>query len=104
MQVLVNTDNHITGRENLTAHVEETVTNNLRHLQTQITRVEVHLSDENSHKGGGNDKRCVMEARIEGLQPIAVSHLSDTLGQAIDGAAKKMKTTLSSTLGKLNRH
>lgn len=103
MQVLVNTDNHINGREALTTKVEASVENSLRHLQSHITRVEVHLSDENGHKGGGDDKRCVMEARIEGHQPVAVSHSSDSLNQAVDGAAKKMKASLTSTLGKLNR-
>lgn len=104
MQIQVNTDNHIRGREALATEVEMSVENNLRHYRTHITRVEVHLSDENSHKGGGQDKRCVMEARVEGHQPIAVSHLSDSLSQAIDGAAKKMKASLGSTLGRLQNH
>ncbi len=101
MQIQVNTDNHIQGREKLVAEVEQTVESSLRHYSAQITRIEVHLSDENSHKGGVQDKRCMMEARLEGLQPVAVTHQADTLSQALDGAAKKMKATLSSTLGRL---
>lgn len=103
MKIQVNTDSNIQGREALIAEVESTVESNLRHFQSQITRVEVHLSDENSNnKGGGNDKRCLMEARIEGRQPVAVSHLSDSLSQATAGAAQKLKASLSSTLGKQN--
>lgn len=105
MKIQVNTDNNITGREALIAEVESTVENSLRHLQSHITRVEVHLSDDNStRKGGGNDKRCVMEARVEGRQPIAVTHVSDSLSQAMTGAAQKMKASLNSTLGKQHSH
>lgn len=105
MKIQVNTDNHIKGREALIAEAETTVESSLKHFQSQITRVEVHLSDENSsQKGGGNDKRCLIEARIEGRQPVAVTHLSDSLSQAMAGAAQKMKASLSSTLGKQNSY
>ena len=68
-----------------------------------ITRVEVHLSDENSNKkiGTGDDKRCLLEARLTSRQPIAVSHQAATLEQAIDGAAKKMRHSLETVLGRL---
>jgi hypothetical protein len=36
--------------------------------------VEVHLSDENGKKGGSHDKRCMMEARLEGHQRGALTH------------------------------
>lgn len=105
MKIQVNTDSNIHGREGLIAEAEATVENSLKHFQSQITRVEVHLSDENSReKGGGNDKRCLMEARIEGRQPVAVTHISDSLSQAMAGAAQKMKASLSSTLGKQNSY
>jgi len=45
----------------------------------------VHLSDENGDKTGGNDKRCLMEARLEGRQPIAITHESETIDEAIEG-------------------
>lgn len=104
MLIQVNTDNHIKGREALVAQVESTVESNLRHFQNHITRVEVHLTDENSQKGGAKDKRCMMEARIEGRQPLAVSHEAESLTQAVDGAAKKLKASLATALGRLNGH
>ncbi|MBE0545141.1 MAG: HPF/RaiA family ribosome-associated protein [Verrucomicrobia bacterium] len=67
------------------------------------TRVEVHLSDENGEKTGGRDKRCMMEARLEGHQPIAVTDEAETIAQAIDGAADKLKSALDSTLGRKGR-
>ena len=94
MKIQINTDNHITGREALVEQAEATVTNALGHWAEHITRVEVHLSDENGNKTGGHDKRCMMEARLEGHQPIAVTHEADTMDQAVDGAAGKLKSSL----------
>ncbi|MEO7761486.1 MAG: HPF/RaiA family ribosome-associated protein [Casimicrobiaceae bacterium] len=104
MQIQVNTDNHIDGHEALVAHVETVVESTLRHVGDHITRVEVHLSDENSVKSGAEDKRCVMEARLKHHQPIAVTNHADNIHQAIDGAAKKLKAALDSTIGKLSDH
>jgi ribosome-associated translation inhibitor RaiA len=104
MQVQVNTDNSVSGSEALTRHVEGAVENSLGRFGDRITRVEVHLSDVNGPKGGNDDHRCMMEARLGGLQPISVSHAAATLEQALDGAAQKLQRSLDSTLGKLSRH
>ena len=101
MHIQVNTDNHIEGRESLAAQVRGVVEGALGRFREQLTRVEVHLTDENSHKGGENDKRCVMEARLEGLKPTAVTHQAATLDQAILGAADKLKRAVESTVGRL---
>lgn len=105
MQIQINTDRNIAGREKLTAHFKAVLKDALSRFSGQITRVEVHLSDENSHKTSGlDDKRCVLEARLKGLQPIAVTHQAATLDQAVDGAAEKLKKSLESTLGRLHNH
>ena len=104
MNIQINTDNHITGREELANEAKAAVEKALRRFAGQITRVEVHLGDENSHKGGEKDKRCAMEARVEGRQPVAVTHEADTITQAINGAAGKLERSLDSTLGKLRDH
>ncbi|MEO7360923.1 MAG: HPF/RaiA family ribosome-associated protein [Gemmatimonadaceae bacterium] len=104
MLIQVNTDNHIPGHEELVKQVEEAVSKALLRFESQITRVEVHLSDENGNKGGADDKRCVLEARIEGHQPVVASHQAETLKQAYTGAATKLKTALTHTLGKLSTY
>jgi len=104
MQIQTNTDHHIEGKEPFAAHVEATVTHALRHMQDQITRVEVHISDENAGKSGVDDKRCLMEARPINHQPVAVSHQAGSVHQAIDGAAKKLKAAVETLLGRLDRH
>jgi len=101
MQVLTNTDKRVHGDERLAAIVETVVTAALERFTAQITRVEVHLSDENGSKGGGSDKRCVMEARVEGRPPTAVSHKAATVEEAMHGAADKLARSLESTLGRL---
>ncbi|MCK6483308.1 MAG: HPF/RaiA family ribosome-associated protein [Phycisphaerae bacterium] len=101
MQVQFNTDNNIRGGEELKRYVESEVAATLDRFAQQITRVEVHLSDENSHKPGENDKRCLMEARLKGLQPHTVTHYAATLEQAIDGAAEKLERVLDRAIGKL---
>jgi ribosome-associated translation inhibitor RaiA len=101
MKIQINTDNHITGRDALVEQAEATITGTLGHLADHITRVEVHLSDENGEKTGGRDMRCMMEARLEGCQPIAVTDESDSLDGAITGAADKLKGALDHTLDRL---
>jgi ribosomal subunit interface protein len=101
MHIEISTDNHIEGHEKLAAHVKEVVEHSLGRFNDRITRVEVHLSDENSDKSGQDDKRCVMEARLKGLHPTAVSCQAASLGQAVDGAVDKLKRSLDSTLGRL---
>ena len=102
MKIQINTDNHITGYETLVTQAEATITSALGDLAKHVTRVEVHLSDENGEKTGGRDKRCLMEARLEGHQPIAVTDGSDSLDGAITGPAAKLKRSLDHTLARLN--
>ncbi|MDP1966431.1 MAG: HPF/RaiA family ribosome-associated protein [Reyranella sp.] len=102
MQIQINTDSNIEGREDLAASVQAVVEGAVQRFSDRITRVEVHLSDENSRKSGHDDKRCMMEARVEGRQPTAVTHRAATLDQAVDGAAEKLKRSLESTLERLH--
>jgi ribosome-associated translation inhibitor RaiA len=101
MHIQINTDSNIEGREELTSHVKGVVEGALSRFSDRITRVEVHLSDQNSDKSGQDDKRCMMEARLEGRQPTAVTHQAASLDDAVDGAADKLKRSLESTLERL---
>jgi ribosome-associated translation inhibitor RaiA len=101
MLVRVTTDNNIAGSDQLTEDVEAIVTGALGRFRERVTRVEVHLADENSRaKAGQKDKRCTMEARLAGLQPIVVSEQAPSLRQVIDGAASKLQKALDRTLGR----
>lgn len=102
MQIQINGDHNIQGHESPAESVRATVESALKRFSEHITRVEVHLGDENGNKRGRDDKRCMMEARLERHQPVAVTDHAATLGQAIDGAAKKLVNRLEHTLGRLH--
>lgn len=104
MKIQLNTDVHIDGTEALAAQVSATVEQSLERFSAHITRVEVHLRDENGGKSGQQDHRCMLEARLEGRQPVAVTHHAATLEQAVHGAAQKLAHLLESTLGRLHDH
>lgn len=104
MQIQVNTDHSIEGHGALAVRIRGVVENALSRMSDHITRVEVHLSDENGDKQGQNDKRCMLEARIEGRQPIAVTYHAAALDQAVDGAADKLTRLIESTLGRQRDH
>jgi ribosome-associated translation inhibitor RaiA len=100
VQVQINTDRNIEGREAMAAEVTDVVVGALQRFDDRITRVEVHLSDENGPKNGPNEKRCMMEARLKGRQPIAVTHRAPTIAQAVHGAADSLIRVIESTLGR----
>lgn len=103
MQVQVRTDNHIHGSAELTRQVETLVEDAFGRFGNRITRVEVHLTDEASAtKNRDDDKRCVMEARLAGQQPVAVTHHANTVEQALDGASEKLGKLLESKIGRLD--
>lgn len=101
MKIQINTDHNIHGSESLSEYTEGVVQDALGHLAEHVTRIEVHLSDENGKKHGNHDKRCMMEARLEGHQPTAVTHEAETVEQSLAGAAHKLKTSLEHTLARL---
>lgn len=102
MQINVNTDKTIERHAGLDEHVQSVVSAALHHFGEQISRVEVHLSDNQRHKSEDGDNRCMMEARVSGYQPIAVSHHAATLHQAIGGSAEKLRRAIDSALGRLH--
>jgi len=103
MNIQISTDKNITHNDLLTDHVESAVIGALGRFGERITRVEVRLSDQNSDKKeSDDDMRCVIEARLGGLQPIVVSHQTATVEQAIDGAAEKLENAIERKLGRLD--
>ncbi|MEA5477074.1 HPF/RaiA family ribosome-associated protein [Pseudanabaena galeata UHCC 0370] len=101
MQIQIRTGHNIEGHEALATHFSGVVEESLSRFSDRITQVEVHLSDENSDKKGGiDDMRCMIEVRLKGHQPIAVTHQATTLSQAVDGAADKLTRAIEHTLGR----
>lgn len=104
MKVIINTDNNIELSEQAGESLSERVHELLAHFDSSVTRVEVHLSDESAGRSTGDDIRCVVEARPEGLKPETVTHNGPTSENALNGALHKMVAVLTTTLGRRNDH
>ena len=64
----------------------------------------MHVSDENGNKSTPNDKKCVIEARVEKKQPIAVTATADSPEKAFFEALEKIQRVLDTTLDKIKEH
>lgn len=101
MQIQVNTSNGVENKEKLERWADGQLRQSLSRFVDAVTRVEVHLSDENHTKGGGTDKRCVMEARLAHHEPLAVTQHAASLDEAFRGASDKLRRSLDNALGRL---
>lgn len=104
MLIQFRTDHNIDGHEALEARVREMVTHALGRFSSHLTRLEVHLSDTNADKGGGEDKRCAIEARMEHERPMGVSHEDEDMEKAIRGACDKLKSRLEEVIERKRGH
>ncbi|MGZ5132018.1 MAG: HPF/RaiA family ribosome-associated protein [Caldimonas sp.] len=103
MQVLLNTDPHTDGRHEMAEHLETVVQDALGRFGEQITRVEAHLADANSHNKANPDEiQCTLEARLVGLDAVVVKERAATAHQAIQGAVGKLKRAITTALAKHN--
>ncbi len=104
MIIQLNAEKKITLKEDLRSSLTSLVSEELKRFEDHITRLEVHLSDENGDKVGLKDKRCMIEARFVGIQPIAVTENEATFEKAVKGAIEKLKTSLDKILGRLRNY
>ena len=101
MKIQLNTDKNIHGTEKLESLVSEKINHSLKQFAENITRIEVHLSDQNAHKTGTDDIQCKIEARIEGLQPVVVISKNSSKEKALSTGINKMKAALTTIMGKI---
>jgi ribosome-associated translation inhibitor RaiA len=104
MIIQINTDKNLSVHEEFKDQLNDLLSEELSRFSEHITRLEVHLSDENGSKEGINDKRCLLEARLEGRQPIAVTGLANTYELAVNSAIDKLTAALDTILGRLRNH
>lgn len=100
MKIQVRSDNHIAGHQPLLDQVSENVQGILGRFGDRITRVEVHLSDVNGRKVTPDDRRCLIEARVEGRPPMTASAEASSLLAAVNEAAEKLARIIDSDLAK----
>ncbi len=104
MKIQFNTDKTINGDERHQDFFTAQIAEELKRFQSEISRIEVHITDENGKKEGLKDIRCLMEARIEGKQPFAVNYQADNIELAVSGAIDKLKASLETILGRNSNH
>lgn len=102
MKIQFNTDKTVDWDQRHDDHFTTLFNDELDRFISHITRVEVHISDENGPKDGVNAIRCLIEVRLEGRQPIAVTNHADTLPLAIEGSLAKMKASLKKILDRVH--
>ena len=104
MKVQVNTSNDIQNKETRDRWASDYLNEHLGRCDQDLTSIEVQMSDENhAAKGGGVDKRCTLEARVNGRAPVAVTNYAPNQDLAFRGAADKLAHALGHTFGKLDR-
>lgn len=101
MKIQLNTDNHINGNEALESRVNAMIEQHLGRFLPRLSRIEVFLSDGNADKGGAQDRRCALEARLQNDDPVGASHDDEDTEKAIRGACNKLKAQLETRIGKL---
>jgi hypothetical protein len=100
MKVIINTDHNIPLSEDSIAALESQVESTLEYFESRLTRVEVHLTDGSAGRNTGDDIRCRLEARPEGLNPEFVSDDASTVDDALTGALQKLTHVLDTTFGR----
>ena len=79
MLIEIRTDSNIEAGEKLIDHLKGVVQGALECFDGRIRRVDVHLSDAISNKRGHGDKCCMMEARLDGREPVTVTQQASTV-------------------------
>ena len=101
--IQIHADKQIDSDNERDSRLEEQIRQRLARFEGRITDVEVHVSDVNGPRGG-TDLRCSIEARVNGIPPVAAIDEGDTVDRAVIGAAKKVVRALDHQLGKLADH
>jgi len=101
MQILVNTDNQITGSSRMETYVTEMAENSLKHYVDQITRTIVYLTDQNAEKEGSDDIQCKIEVRVKGMEPFIVEAKDESQDKALTSALSKVKARMKTIKGKM---
>lgn len=104
MTILINTDNNLIANKRDCDFLSSQISETLQRFESHITRIEIHLKNESGRKDRFNDISCLLEARIEGKQPIAITNQADTMDIAVSGAIDKIKTSIESILGKIQKN
>ena len=100
MQFMFNSDNQTPLGSETAEKVEAIVGSRLVRISDRLTRVEVHVSDVDGPRSGGDDKRCAIEIRPNGMRPISAADEASTVEGAVSAAADKVLKAFDRQIGK----
>lgn len=100
MQFMFNSDNQTPLGSEAAEKVEAIVGSRLGRISDRLTRVEVHVSDVDGARSGGDDKRCAIEIRPNGMRPITAADQASTVEGAVSAAADKVLKAFDRQIGK----
>lgn len=104
MIIAFNTDHNIDGGNKFTAPLATILLERFEKYSHKIKKMEVHLSDENGNKKGVDDKRCLLEAHIDGMEPVVCTNHAGTFEESLSGAIHNLKASLDKKLGRAEEH
>lgn len=104
MIIQINTDKTLNGDDKMQKYFTAQVKESLDRYESHVTRVEVHLKDEDGNKDGFNKISCLLEARLKGRKPIAITSQADTVELALSGAISKIETAIETIVGRIQKH
>lgn len=100
LQIIVNSSNNIDisaeAKEGISADIEQ----GIGRFADRLTRVEVHIGDESNNKNTENDKRCMLEARPDGMEAVNVTVFAGSVQDAVKSAVLKLETVLERSFEK----
>lgn len=99
MKVIVNSDNQTDVPAERAEAIGAMVESRLANIADRLTRVEVHVGDVNGPRGG-QDMRCAIEIRPEGMSSIAATGDAAEVEAAVDSAADKVLSAFEKQVGR----
>jgi hypothetical protein len=104
MTIQFNSDTNLALHEEFRNKLNSSLAEGLNRFSEHITKLEVHLSDDNDYKFDHNDKKCLLQACIEGRSPIVVSAGASNYQVAVYSAVGKLRSSLDNFFGRLNNY
>jgi len=104
MIIQINTDKTLNGDSKMQEYFTSEIEEALKRHETHITRIEVHLKDENKNEEGLNELSCMLEARLKGRKPIAITNNAASIEVALSGALTKTETAIETILGRIQSY
>ncbi len=105
MKIQINTGHNVTIDTATEQAFAATIAAKLAHFSERITRIELHVSDEDgTARSGPRQILAMLEARLAGRQPDTVTAKAATPDLAVHEAANKMHHLLDDVFSRARHH